>query len=249
MKKAIALSIVLFGLFTTSCEQDEINVTTDEKIENASFSERLSSLYTSNFTGQATFYTPTGLGNCSEAYPSSKMYGAMNRTQYNNSNSCGSYVEVTRIGTTKKVIVKILDQCPECPQGNIDLSKEAFLKLGTAVEGRIPITWKYIKQPGDAKISVRVKTGSSRYYFSLQILNHRYMIKKVELKNKNGVYVVANRQSYNYFLDNNGVFDGSGPDGPYDVRITDVNDNVVTARIGLNVGVIRATNVQFPITH
>ena len=127
--------------------------------------------------------------------------------------------------------------------------EEAFLKLGTASEGRIPITWKYIKQPNENKISVRVKTGSSRYYFSLQILNHRYMVKKVELKNKSGVYVVANRQSYNYFLDNNGVFDGSGPDGPYDVRITDVNNNVVTARIGLNVNVIKATNVQFPITN
>ncbi|NJM80691.1 MAG: hypothetical protein HC854_15735 [Flavobacterium sp.] len=249
MKKTIALSIVLFGLLSISCEQEEITINSDEKTGNSSFSEKLNSIYTTNFSGQATFYTPTGLGNCSEEYPTSKMYGAMNKPQYNNSNACGSYVEITRTGTTKKVIVKILDQCPECPQGNIDLSKEAFLKLGTESEGIIPITWKYIKQLGEAKISVRVKTGSSRYYFSLQILNHRYMVKKVELKNKNGVYVVANRQSYNYFLDSDGVFDGSGPDGPYDVRITDVNDNVVTAKIGLNVGVIKATNVQFPITN
>ena len=249
MKKTAILLVVLLGLFTSSCEQEEITGANEELAEDPTFSERLNALYTTNFSGEGTFYTPTGLGNCSQGYPGNKMYAAMNKPQYNNSNACGSYVEITRKGTNKKVIVKILDQCPECPQGNIDLSKEAFLKLGTANEGRIPITWKYIKQPGTVKIAARVKTGSSRYYFSLQILNHRYMIKKVELKNSNGVYVTANRQSYNYFLDNNGVFDGNGPDGPYNVRITDINNNVVTARIALRPGAVQTTTLQFPIAN
>lgn len=247
MRKKIILAIALIGILNYSCEQDQLDTatTTVEEKSILNSDDRVMSLQ--NYTGQGTFYTPTGLGNCSEAYPVSNMYAAMNKTQYDNSNACGSYVEITRKGTTKKVIVKILDQCPECPVGNIDLSKQAFLKLGTVAEGRIPITWKYIPQPGYAKIKVRVKTGSSRYYFSLQILDHRYMIKKVEIKNKNGFYISAPRQPYNYFLDSNGVFDGSGPDGPYNIKITDIYNQIVYAKVQLKVNVIQYTTVQFPI--
>jgi expansin len=249
MKKTNVLSIMLMGLLIASCNQSEIDQPTENVTKASNVNDKLSSLYTSNFTGEGTFYSPTGLGNCSEEYPSNGMYAAMNKSQYNNSNACGSYVEITRKGTTKKVVVKILDQCPECPSGNIDLSKTAFLKLGTVAEGRIPITWKYIPQPGKAKIAVRIKEGSSRYYFAIQIRNHRYMVSKLEIKNAKGVYVNAARQSYNYFLDTDGVFDGKGPDGPYDIRITDVSGNVVTTKINFEIAKVLATSVQFPVTN
>jgi expansin len=248
MKKTNVLSIVFMGLLIASCNQSEIDQPTENVTKVSNVGDKLSSLYTSNFTGEGTFYSPTGLGNCSEEYPSDQMYAAMNKSQYDNSNACGSYVEITRKGTTKKVVVKILDQCPECPKGNIDLSKSAFLKLGTAVEGRIPITWKYIAQPNTSNIAVRAKEGSSRFYLAMQIRNHRYMIKKLEIKNAKGVYTNAVRQSYNYFLDTNGVFDGNGPDGPYDIRITDVSGNVVTTKVNFRVAKVLETNVQFPIT-
>jgi expansin len=241
----IALVSLLF-----SCNRSEVEETVAAPLDanELNSSSKLSNLYKTTFTGEGTFYTPTALGNCSEEYPVNQLYAAMNKPQYNNSNACGSYIEVTRRGTAKKVIVKVLDQCPECPNGNVDLSKTAFLKLGTAVEGRIPISWKFIADPTNTKIAVRIKEGSSRYYIAMQIRNHKYMVSKLEVKNKSGIYEVLPRQSYNYFLDNNGIFNGQGPDGPYNLRITDVNANVVTTAVPLNVGVIAQTIVQFPIT-
>ncbi|CAM4082060.1 MULTISPECIES: expansin EXLX1 family cellulose-binding protein [Flavobacterium] len=252
MKKLIYTTVTVGLLLLVACSQDDTIMQQDEKAtkeENYNFSQKLANIYKNTFNGSATFYTSNGMGNCSEEYPTSQLYAAMNNSQYNNSNACGSYIEVTRKGTNKKVIVKVLDQCTECPYGNVDLSKTAFLKLGTESEGIIPITWKFVKQPNNNKIAVRIKTGSSRYYFSLQILNHRYMVQKVEVKNHLGVYVTIPRQSYNYFLDSNGVFDGNGPDGPYDVRITDVNGSVVNTRINLTINTKITTTVQFPVSN
>jgi expansin len=250
MKKLTMCCSITLIFMLSSCNKNEVEevVVSNVGVEEVNGSSKLSGLYTSTFTGQGTFYTPTALGNCSEEYPSNQLYAAMNKPQYNNSNACGSYIEVTRKGTTKKVIVKVLDQCPECPNGNVDLSKTAFLKLGTAVEGRIPISWKYIADPTNTKIAVRIKEGSSRYYIAMQIRNHKYMVSKLEVKNKSGVYEVLSRQSYNYFLDNNGIFNGQGPDGPYNLRITDVNANVVTTAVPLKVAVITQTAAQFPTT-
>ena len=37
---------------------------------------------------------------------------------------CGAHVEIS--GPKGTIVVRIVDQCPECPEGNIDLSAEAF---------------------------------------------------------------------------------------------------------------------------
>ena len=69
------------------------------------------------------------------------------------------------------------------------------------------------------------------------------------MKNHNSVYVTIPRQSYNYFLDANGVFDGNGPDGPYDLKITDVNGSIVNTRINLSINTKMTTTVQFPVSN
>ena len=56
---------------------------------------------------------------------------------------------------------------------------------------------------------------------ALQIRNHRYEIAKVEYQTGSG-WKALPRESYNYFLDANGM----GP-GPYTIRVTDVNGQVV----------------------
>jgi expansin len=245
MKK---ISIFMSVLFLISCNKNDINQTVVETGSSYIATDKISSLYKTTFIGKATFYEGSIMGNCSEEYPSNQLYAAMNQTQYDNSNACGACAEVSRQGTTKKVVVKILDRCPECPNGNIDLSKTAFLKIGTVAEGIIPISWKYIECPNLPKISIRIKEGSSRYWIALQIRNHKYMVKKLEIKNNNGVYETLPKEIYNYFIDNNGIFNGNGPDGPYSLRITDVSGNIITTNIPLRVGSITQTNVQFPFT-
>src|SRR5262245_49529075 len=73
-------------------------------------------------TGEATFYTwADGTGNCGyDATPFDLMVGAMNEADYANSAVCGSCVVVD--GPRGQIRIRIVDRCPGCPSGGIDLS-------------------------------------------------------------------------------------------------------------------------------
>lgn len=200
--------------------------------------------YSSEFTGEATYYDGSaGMGNCMIEFPSDKMYAAMNASQYANSNACGGFVEITNEKNGNQVIVQILDQCPECKSGDIDLSPEAFEKLAPLEEGRIAIKWKYIKCPDNRNMSVRFKDGSNPYWVAVQAINHKYLIQSIEAKNQNGEFFALNRKSYNYFVAENGI--KNGEDGPFELRITDVAGHSITSVFEFNIGVIIPTNLQF----
>ncbi len=200
-------------------------------------------LYHTEYTGNATWYNAEGGGNCMIEYPSDKMYGAMNKAQYDNSNACGAYVKITNEKNNNQVVVQILDQCPECDYGHIDLSPEAFAKLAPLSDGITPIKWEYIKSPEDKNMSIRFKEGSNPWWTAVQVINPRYMVLSIEAKNQNNEFVALERQSYNYFLDPDGI--KNGEEGPYELRITDVNGHSVTGTYELAPGVIIPTGQQF----
>jgi len=87
-----------------------------------------------SLTGQATFYAP-GLGSCGQTNTEADLIAA---TAFGKA-VCGDTAVVTRGG--KSVTVTLVDTCPSCAQGNIDLSPAAFNQLGTPDEGRIDVTW------------------------------------------------------------------------------------------------------------
>ena len=95
------------------------------------------------FSGQATYYAADGRGACGfKATPNDLLVAAMNGAQYNKS-WCGQCVLVTGPkGTTVKV--RIVDLCPGCAQGGLDLSKEAFAVISPLSAGRIKITWHVV---------------------------------------------------------------------------------------------------------
>jgi hypothetical protein len=84
------------------------------------------------YTGNGTFYAATGAGNCSFEASSNRMIGAMNKQDYANSQACGDFLAVTG-PSGKTITIKVVDQCPECQPGDIDLSAEAFAKLAAPV--------------------------------------------------------------------------------------------------------------------
>lgn len=192
-------------------------------------------------TGQATYYTATGAGNCSyEATPDDLMVAAMNQVDYANSLICGAYVEIT--GPKGMVTVRIADRCPECPVGNIDLSQEAFARIANPVDGRVPITWRIVSPALGDPIAYRFKEGSSQWWTAVQIRNHRNPVYKVEYRTAAGAWKTLARQEYNYFIDDQGM----GP-GPYTLRVTDIYGHVITDNnIPLTVGGIVAGSAQFP---
>jgi expansin (peptidoglycan-binding protein) len=192
-------------------------------------------------TGEATYYSEAdGGGNCLfDPTPQDLMVGAMNHTDYANSAICGAYVELT--GPNGTITIRIVDQCPECPAGNIDLSPSAFAKIAELSKGRVPITWRIISPDISGPIRYSFKDGSSQWWTAVQIRNHRNPIAKFEYL-KNGQFTAVPRTDYNYFVESSGM----GP-GPYTFRVTDMYGNVLTdSGVTLNVGGEVAGSAQFP---
>ena len=94
--------------------------------------------------GIATYYLEAvGSGNCLfPATPDDLMVAAMNITEYGNADYCGAYVRVN--GKLGSVIVRIVDMCPGCGVGHLDLSPQAFALIDDIPLGRVPITWQVV---------------------------------------------------------------------------------------------------------
>ncbi len=148
------------------------------------------------------------------------MVGAMNHTDYQNSGACGTCARIT--GPSGEVTVRIVDRCPECPAGDIDLSPQAFEKIAEISKGRVPISWQYVPCSVSGPIVYRFKEGSNQWWTALQLRNHKHGIAKLEYEGPSG-FVEVQREEYNYFVEAAGM----GP-GPYTLRVTDVYGNVLT---------------------
>ena len=173
----------------------------------------------SQHTGDGTYYDADGSGNCSFDASSDLMVGAMNHTDYGDSAVCGECVRIQ--GPSGSVTVRIVDQCPECKPGDIDLSPEAFSKLADPSLGRIDISWKVVSCGVDDPIEYHFKDGANPYWMAVQIRNAQNAILKVEAM-KNGAYETLERTDYNYFLDESGL-----GEGPYSFRVTDTYGHVL----------------------
>ncbi|MAT98469.1 MAG: hypothetical protein CL608_15095 [Anaerolineaceae bacterium] len=171
-------------------------------------------------TGEGTYYAATGAGNCSfDPSPQDLMVAALNHVDYADSALCGAFIQVT--GPQGSVIVRVVDQCPECPAGDVDLSPEAFAQIAQLSAGRVLISWQLVSMPLDGPIVYHFKDGSNQWWTAVQIRNHRNPILKLEYLNGSTFQELA-RVDYNYFVKN----DGMG-EGPYTFRVTDILGNVL----------------------
>jgi expansin (peptidoglycan-binding protein) len=167
-------------------------------------------------TGDGTYYDADGSGNCSfPATPDDLMVAAMNDTDYAASAACGACIEIT--GPEGTITVRIVDRCPECPQGDVDMSPQAFEQIAPLEDGRVDISWRYVACGLSGPIVYHFKEGSNPYWTAVQIRNHRYPIAKLEFLAPDGSAVDVPRLDYNYFVKD----DGMG-EGPYQFRVTDV---------------------------
>ncbi|KAG7093151.1 hypothetical protein E1B28_009434 [Marasmius oreades] len=95
-------------------------------------------------TGDVTFYTP-GLGACGHTNNANEFVAAAAAPVFdtfpgatanpNNNPICGKQTTVTYQG--KSVTVTLVDRCPGCGNGGIDLSPAAFQRLASLDKGRL----------------------------------------------------------------------------------------------------------------
>ena len=192
------------------------------------------------YTGDGTAYgMSTNGGNClfpKDEYYNDMMYAAINQDQYMTDLGCGlCAVAVSTSNPYKPVRVRIIDRCPECEHGSLDFSDKAFKAMTNMNPARVKISWALIPcdvevagypalvEP-NSNIKFQFKTGSSQWWFQVQIFNTRYPVAAVEMK-VGGSFVGMNREAHNYWVKP----DGNVGAGPYTFRVTLADGSVVLA--------------------
>ncbi len=94
--------------------------------------------------GEATYYNAEGVGACGIQTPPDYLVAAINDEQYSKAN-CGRCASVK--GPNGTVVVRIIDKCPGCDAGDLDLSETAFSKIANKSAGRVKITWRFVECP------------------------------------------------------------------------------------------------------
>ncbi|HEY3003651.1 MAG TPA: expansin EXLX1 family cellulose-binding protein, partial [Kribbellaceae bacterium] len=185
-------------------------------------------------SGTATHYTlRSGGGNCSyPGPPADGLYVALSPAEYAQAGACGGYLDVA--GPAGSVRIKIVDQCPECATGHIDLSTPAFARIAALADGMVKVTYRLVRNPRvPGELTYRVKEGSSRYWLAILPDNHGNPVSRLEVRSPGGSWHRLSHADYNYWLADH----GAGP-GPFAVRLTDIAGNqVVTGSVGLRPGV------------
>ncbi|KAI9624453.1 hypothetical protein H4Q26_016854 [Puccinia striiformis f. sp. tritici PST-130] len=84
-----------------------------------------------------------GHGACGEKSSEADYMIAMNTPQYNSGGPCHQNVVIRNKKNGKRVVAKVLDECPSCRFGDLDLSPSAFKALGKLEDGVLPIDWQW----------------------------------------------------------------------------------------------------------
>lgn len=167
------------------------------------------SLYsTEQKKGIATYYDADGSGNCSfDKSPNDMDVVALDFPEYASSAACGSCIHVK--GPSGEVTVRVVDSCPGCNAGHLDLSEQAFAKIAALEKGRVDITYQTVACNVSGNVAFHFKDGSSKFWTAIQVRNHRIPVTKLEYQ-RDGAYVEMKREDYNYFVETKGVGDQPG---------------------------------------
>ncbi|KAG2200001.1 hypothetical protein INT47_000351 [Mucor saturninus] len=131
---------------TTTTAKATTTTTSAEPTPTITKKKSASSSGSSGYSGDATYYG-TGMGSCGHDSSDSDYIVALNYGQMNNGANpnnnplCGK--KITAKGPNGSVIVTIVDTCPGCAYGDLDLSPAAFAKIADMARGRVPITWSF----------------------------------------------------------------------------------------------------------
>ena len=191
-------------------------------------------------SGTATHYVLTGLPNCSyPSPPANGLFVALSPSEYDGAAACGGFMTVT--GPDGSVTVQVIDQCPDCAAGHIDLSEPAFAELAPLSAGLINVHYHFLADPPlPGPVTMEVKSGSSQYWLALLADNTGNPLASVQVQTASGGWLSLARASYNYWIAQSGA--GSGP---FTVRLTDTEGNRVTVHnVALEPGALQSTGVS-----
>ena len=132
-------------------------------------------------TGDATYYPANeASGSCSYGRLTEVAIAALNQHDYDSGHLCGAHVEVT--GPRGTVVVQIMDRCPECAPGDIDLNRAVYDRVADPLAGRVPVSWRVVSPDIATTLAFRYKEGSSQHWCAIQVRNHRNPVSTLEIR-------------------------------------------------------------------
>ncbi|MBE1561687.1 expansin EXLX1 family cellulose-binding protein [Nonomuraea africana] len=186
-------------------------------------------------TGRAMYYQGTA-GTCSLS--GGQLYASVSAGEYAGSRLCGGYLDVT--GPRGTVRVQVVDSCPSCRSGEVDLSRAAFARIADPRAGVAKVVYRTVRNPELARgLSVKVREGSTAGWMALQVIDHGNPLHRVEIL-RGGEWRDLDRGSDGYWVAPRGA--GAGP---FQLRVTDVHGQSATVTgVELAPGRIQRTAVR-----
>ncbi|KAG6604685.1 Carbohydrate-binding protein [Phytophthora cinnamomi] len=191
------------------------------------------------YEGDGTSYTLGDVsdGNCNfmSAIPTaSTNYAALNNDQWDDLANCGRCAEVSCVDDqctdqSATAIVQILDRCPECSSGDLDLSPTVFKNITGSDPSRLTIRWRFVDCPNPGTIEVCLKTGSNGYYVAVQPTNTLVGVETVTI---NGESTTMVDSAYYYLITSTSEVDLTS----VKVSITSIEGETVEGTYSLTAG-------------
>ncbi|CEG47468.1 RlpA-like double-psi beta-barrel domain [Plasmopara halstedii] len=201
------------------------------------------------YQGFGTVYTLTSPfnGNCNFMHSPDEAgtkYAALNAEQWEETMNCGRCVEVSCTDPTcadrPSEVVHILDQCPGCGYGGLDLSPEVFEKITGQTYTILPIEWKFVDCPVSSNVEYCLKTGSTEFWVAVQPTNLDSGVTSMKIDNQETSRV----DSAFYFL-----IDGKGKSvanlSALSISLTNVNGEVLEDTLSMKADLCTAGSSQF----
>jgi expansin (peptidoglycan-binding protein) len=180
-------------------------------------------------SGQATFYGGNVSGGmCSftgYTIPAGIYGTALSDANWDTAANCGSCVSVTGPSGTK-ITAMIVDQCPGCGTNHLDLFPDAFAKLAAPSKGEIDVKWDIVPCGITSPIVLKNKEGTSKFWFSMQVMNSNVPVAKLEVSTDGGkTWKATTRKDYNFFENPAGF----GADS-VDVKVTATSGSAIVVK-------------------
>jgi expansin (peptidoglycan-binding protein) len=98
-----------------------------------------------------------------------------------------------------------VDKCPECDAGHLDLFEDAFKVLSPSSTDLLSTSYEFVDCPISSPLVLHNKSGTSAYWFSMQVVNANEPVSKLEVSTDGGsTWKSTTRQDYNFFENSSG---------------------------------------------
>ncbi|KAG6616015.1 RlpA-like double-psi beta-barrel domain [Phytophthora cinnamomi] len=201
------------------------------------------------YEGYGTVYTLSSPsdGNCNfMSWPDDAVtkYAALNAEQWEETMNCGRCAQVSCTDAScagqASEIVYIMDQCPGCAYGDLDLSPDVFESITGQSYTKLSIEWQFVDCPISSSVQYCLKTGSSEFWVAVQPAN---FVSGVQSLSINGQETSVIDSAY-YFL-----IDGSGESvadlSSVSISLSGVNGEVLEETLSLTADKCTNGNSQF----